>query len=228
MKKIIILGFAHSGTTILRQIMARCDNVYTEKRNERKNITLKMIKKAKEQDKEYILIKQPGGIFARNIIEEGGYKDYIKILLVRNPYFVISAINVSPYLARGGTIIPSCSIGQLGLYMDVWRSIKGMDNTYHIKYEDMFDDDYKNLKNMFNKIGLEYDDKIFDNVKYRSKDYDEVVKKVSGDPELKYWKLNQPFRNMNIPNKLKSLKEVQKKEIDDFKVVKLLNYNYKN
>ena len=88
-KKIILFGNAHSGTTILESIINHSPNVYTV-RGERLNVRDIDIERCIEQKKEYVLIKYPRTyqtFFGKE------YKDYIKIFIIRNPVYVFSSLN---------------------------------------------------------------------------------------------------------------------------------------
>ena len=91
MQKIIIIGFPHSGTTILKAIISHIRDVY-EIINESKYITDDIINDVKniDPDKKYIVCKYP---FIDDSFFSSEYDDYIIIFIIRNPIHVFSSLN---------------------------------------------------------------------------------------------------------------------------------------
>ena len=82
MQKIIVFGFPHCGTTILRSIIGHCQEVFQ---------ICDEIKKIKmNTDKPFIVCKYP---FMDSNFFTKEYDDYIKIFIIRNPLFVYTSIN---------------------------------------------------------------------------------------------------------------------------------------
>jgi len=207
MKKIIIFGFPHSGTSILKSIIGHIDNVY-EIIDETKYINTSKFK----TNKEFILCKYP-----YTIPEFFGdkYKDYIKIFIVRNPLFIYSSLNKRfsyNFSTRSNLHIDSY-INTIKTY--IYFLNNPMKNLYLIKYEDLFKDNFKELKIILNNLKLNYSDDIFDNSKYSNK----IVTSIKNVPEKKplnihheeyrTWQINQEFVNNNNLEKI-SLLEDQK------------------
>ena len=156
MKKIIIFGFPHTGTTILRCVLSHIDEIY-EIVNETRKIKDVILSK----NKKYILCKIPKMI---NIKE---YNDYIKIFIIRNPVFVFSSMNKrfdTDKIPRSHSI----EAYKKTISKFIEYSKLNIPNLYLIKYEDMFNNKYELLKNIFNDIGFKYTDDIFDNTKYKN------------------------------------------------------------
>ena len=82
MQKILICGFPHCGTSILKSIIGHCDDV-----EEIYNETHKICKDTKKQ---FILAKCP---FTLDSFFNKECEDYIKIFIIRNPLFVFSSLN---------------------------------------------------------------------------------------------------------------------------------------
>ena len=81
-KKIIIFGFPHCGTTILKSIIGHIDSVeYIIEETQIIN---------KSTEKEYIMCKWP---FTEEDFFGNKYEDYIKIFIIRNPMYVFSSLN---------------------------------------------------------------------------------------------------------------------------------------
>lgn len=219
MKKIIILGFPHSGTTMLKCLMSRCDNIYTTNICEERSVSEEMINNAKKNNKDFCLIKWVG---FRHV--ERDLKDYIKIYIIRNPYYSYSSLckrfDKSNFGVGSGLSIPESK-----RWLDIWYHTKNrihVPNLYHIKYEEMFDNNYQVLRNIFDNIGLKYTDKIFDNSLYFSTNHRNITK--NSGFHYKTWQLNQPLKNMNYKEKLDNLPKNIKEELDKLKIVRYLKY----
>nr|QFG74129.1 MAG: hypothetical protein [Megaviridae environmental sample] len=198
MKKIIIFGFSHCGTTILQSIISRIPHVYNIV-TETIVITDKHIQKATEGSYKYILCKFPQ---ACHILNNSEYDEYIKIFIIRNPLWVYSSI-----LKRRKNIL-----GKFYKFERFNNAIKHFakpehdmpPNTFCIKYENLFDD----LDNLLKKIGFEYTCEIFntENQYYKSHECIDEIPKVEPSPvEHKLYRcfqVNQKFECMNSIEKL--------------------------
>ena len=160
--KIIIFGFPHTGTTILKSIIGHIDNVY-----EIVDETSKIDDNIDYINYNFVLCKYPYLINENELLTN--YSDYIKIFIIRNPLYVFSSLNKR---FKYNTLDESHSIDK---YIDTVKQFNNLKNTknidklFLIKYEDIFEYNYKNLKYIFNEIGFNYNDDIFDNSKYINK-----------------------------------------------------------
>lgn len=207
MNKIIIFGFPHCGTTILRSIIGHIDDVY-EELDESKIIT------GIQTSKKFTLCKWPHLINLNDNI----YNEYIKIFIIRNPLYVFSSLNkrFHEFYMKGE------EIEKIEKYIETIKKFyyyknNPTPNLYVIKYEDLFNNNYQNIKEIFNHIGFEYTDKIFDNSQYKNishKDIDSILQKeprknVKEHVKYRNWQINQPFvyndtiDKINLTNKQK-------------------------
>ena len=210
-QKIIIFGFPHCGTTILKSIIGHIEDVY-EIYKETKLINI-------STTKQFILCKYP---FTLDEFFDEKYKDYIKIFIIRNPLFVFSSLN-----KRFEYNIPSDHC--FDRYVDtITKFIKysNKNSVYTIKYEDMFDNNFQELKQILDNIGMKYDYNIFDNTLYTNIAIDDVkinnnihnIKKTNKiinnvDHGLyRTWQINQPFVFKNDVSNL-DLTKIQKQQI---------------
>ncbi len=223
MKKIIITGFSHSGTSILKSIIGHIENVY-EYPYEEHIITDEMIKEARRLNKKFILIKRP-----RIDLRGSYYDDFIKIFIIRDPYQVMSSINRRfQYELHKKHNFKSYEYFAK-IYLETLD--QNLNNFYHIKYEDMFDNNYQKLREIFDNIGFVYSSKIFRNEKFKNviskDDIDNINHKPEYTEHTKYrtWQINQPFRNMNDKNRIE-LTKGQINAISNSTVVKKLEYRY--
>jgi hypothetical protein len=203
-KKILIFGFPHCGTSILKSIIGHVDNV-EEIYNETKEIN-------KDTDKEFLLCKWP---FTNKVFFEKKYEDYIKIFIIRNPLFVFSSLNKR----FNYKIKENHSIDE---YINVITQFikyrnNPHNNIYTIRYEDLFDNNYKELRILLDNLGLEYTDDIFDNSKYTNiHALGEKIESIKPDnsehTKFRTWQINQPFVSNNDISKL-DISESQKEKI---------------
>ena len=209
LQKILICGFPHSGTSILKSIFGHIEEV-EEIQGECESINT-------TSNKKFILCKSP---FTHRKFFSEEYKDYIKVFIIRNPLFVFSSLN-----KRFNYNIPGNH--NFNVYINtIRRFIKYKNNfeknIYTIRYEDLFENDYHKLKEIFNNIGIQYDDNIFNNTKYTNvicpgvKLVDEKPKNTD-HAKYRTWQINKPFISNNDISKL-DLSDVQKEEI--------INYSY--
>jgi hypothetical protein len=204
-QKILICGFPHCGTSILKSIIGHIEEV-EEIKDECDIIKKDTIKK-------YILCKSP---FTNNNYFSDKYKDYIKIFIIRNPLFVFSSLN-----KRFEYNIPENH--SINNYIETIKKFININNNnikkniYTIKYEELFKNNFNELKKILDDIGMKYDDNIFDNTKYRNiicTNTNLVKEKPKNTEHALYrtWQINQPFvLNNNVSNI--DLSEEQKKVI---------------
>jgi hypothetical protein len=204
-QKILICGYSHCGTSILKSIIGHIKDV-EEIQNECSIIN-------KSTNKPFILCKYPQT--QSNFFGEE-YKDYIKIFIIRNPLFVFSSINkrYGHYNLSDGHSIEA--------YINVLQKfIKYKNNPekniYTIIYEDLFKNNFEILKKILNNIGMEYNDSIFDNTKYTNVicsgvKFDKKKPEETEHAAYRTWQINQPFVLNNNISKI-DLSDNQKKQI---------------
>lgn len=201
MKKIIVFGFPHCGTSILKSIIGHIDRV-DEIYDEEYIINSKTLRQYL-LFKKYVICKYP---FTLQSFFNDEYQDYIKIFIVRNPLWVFSSLN-----KRFSYKVPDNH--GIAEYVNTIKhfihfSKHEKNNLYLIRYEDMFDNDYRSLKDIFNSIGFKYSNEIFNNSKYKNK----IISRIKKIPEQKpdnrdhgnfrTYQINQPFINNNINSKI--------------------------
>lgn len=203
MSKILICGFPHCGTTILKSVIGHIEEV------EEISGETSVIKK--KTDKKYVVCKCP---FTHEYFFGEQYKDYTKIFIIRNPLFVFSSLN-----KRFNCIPLNHSIDEYIKTIRLFTHHRDnhTDNVYTIRYEDLFDNNYQQLKDILDRIGITYTDDIFDNTKYKNK-LNERTKLLPDMPnnkqhaEYRNWQINQPFISNNDSSKI-YLKNVQRQTI---------------
>ena len=130
-QKIIVFGYSHCGTTILKSIIGHIDDV--------EEIINECLTIDKSTTKKYILCKSAqtkSKFFGKR------YKDYIKIFIIRNPLFVFSSINKR----KNNYKLSKYHSIEKYIYT-VQRFIKYKNNPekniYTIKYEDLFKNNHE-------------------------------------------------------------------------------------
>lgn len=209
MKKIIIFGFPHCGTTILKKIICHIPGVL-EIDDEVNHINENCINQEKCINKNFFLCKWP---YLINV-NENKYKDYIKIFIIRNPLFVFSSLNERFDYKMNTPHSIDTYIKTIHSFVECKKNIDKHDNLYLIRYEDMFDNNFKLLKQIFTKIGFEYTDEIFDNTKYENyaqghKNFKIPTKKPTNKEHHIYrlFQINQEFTNNNDIKKINLLED---------------------
>lgn len=206
-KKIIIIGFPHCGTSILKSIIGHIDDV-EEIYGETDYIN-------KKTNKSFILCKYP---FVKESFFEKEYEDYIKIFIVRNPLFVFSSLNKRFKYNIDDNHSIDKYINTLEIFIKYKNNAKK--NIYTIRYEDIFDCNFQALRKIIDEIGMKYNDDIFDNSKYTNIHF-EGVKLMNDKPNetqnVKYrtWQINKPFVSNNDISKIELTKIQKQKIIND-------------
>ena len=228
-KKILITGYPHTGTTILKSKFGECKNVY-EVIDEVFELNENYINNS--DNKEFVLIKTPiipmeirvRGVKYLTLEDPASiYKDYYVIFVIRNPWNLFtSVIKVGDDPLSGETWHLSPKYGFT--VEEYFASCKfflearngNFPKIYTIKYEEFFTNDGKAIKDIMDDIGLEYDDDILKNKtkEYRFKS-DISLDSVGDTPiesdrvKMRTWQINQPFQNMNsevnIPDELSDI-----------------------
>jgi hypothetical protein len=206
-KKILVTGFPHSGTTVLRAKIGECKNTYDCNYEcvDPPNFYPTMPYDFYVWKHPFLDVPFRNHTFA--IKPESKYADTIVIPIIRNPWNIFSSLHkrgtqsgeFSIYDSRQGHSLPwyenTCEV-----IFDAFQ--KNYKDVYPIKYEEMFDNNFEKLRNIFDSIGLEYDDDIFEK---RTKEFshgdakyvEDYNKNGKYDGGLRAWQINQPFKNMN-------------------------------
>jgi hypothetical protein len=220
-RRIIIFGFPHCGTSILKSIIGHITNV-KEQIGESYSLP--------DNSCDYIVGKWP---FMRDEFFTSTYQDYIKIFIIRNPLWVFSSLNQRyeyniDHNHSFERYVNTCK-------KFLFHQQCPQPNLFLLKYEDLFENDYKNLKSCLSDIGLQYTEDIFDNSKFINK-----ISPGTLSPSIKpdnrgiynhipyrTWQINQPLENQNFPSKI-DLSPGQLKRIQEHPVIKLIYPNLQN
>ena len=230
-KKILVTGFPHSGTTILRAMVGKCKSVYDNHIEFEDPANYNPNSKYK-----FYVWKHPT---LPAIIRNNGYSikdtnylsDTIIIQIIRNPWNTFTSLYKRQTAFNEFSIFDNNNGHSLGYWENsAHRFLENEENSYKdvytIKYEDMFLDNFQKLKNIFDNIGLEYSDDIFTNnevLKHNHSEYIEDYDKTGEIGEFyRTWQINQPFQNMNgevdLPDGFSDM-------LEQSNLVKLLGYS---
>ncbi len=196
-QKVLITGFPHCGTSILKSIIGHIDSV-DEIFYETTNLN-------KKTNKKFVCGKWP--FYDDQFIYSNEFKDCIKIFIIRNPIWVFSSLN-----RRFDYNIKDDHSFQK--YLEVLNKFiffrnNSEKNVFTIRYEDIFKNNFEELKKIFDKTGFQYSEEIFDNEKYNNKivhgfdkynsNCDDNYKADYGDNYmLRTMQINKPFTNNNF------------------------------
>ena len=221
--KILITGFPHTGTSILKSKLGECTNVYEYPYE---IDFLRPIELEGKGNKEFTLIKSPTipieiKKYGLSFLPESIYKDYIIIFVTRNPWYFFTSVyksgedplrNETYHLHPGHGFRIEEYLTSIRLFLDA--SSGKYPDVYAIKYEDFFVDNFYQIKKIIDNIGLKFEGDIFGQ---KSKDYILIhgtnykdIDESNITPKQRYiyrtWQINQPFQNMNsdsdIPDEL--------------------------
>lgn len=232
MNRIIIYGFSHNGTSILKSIIGHIDNVY-EVINENSIINQEIINKAKKcKNKDTILIKSPHSKLHHDFFNDIQYNDYIKIFIIRNPVYVFSSLNKRSNYNIWDSHSIEKYIEIVEKYIELQNDNRLNKSIFLIKYEDLFTNNYQNLTNIIKKIKfLNFNEKIYNNKNYKNYVHEKYTTipqikppcQLTGKNHVDYrtFQINQDFKNMNHINKI-DLTEEQKKIIISNPSIKIL------
>ena len=213
---IIVFGFPHCGTSVLKSIIGHIDDV-----DETINESMTARNTAK---KKFAVCKYP---FTNASFFGNSHKDYFKIFILRDPRWVVSSLNkrMSHNIKSDHGIDKYIKTAEKFLYYQ----LNPKENLFLIKYEEIFENNFKKLKEIFDNIGLQYSENIFDNSKFENKIIGTIKipdKKPDNKQHGEYrtWQINQPLVNNNIESKL-DISPAQMKQLKDSKVIQELYPN---
>lgn len=222
MKNIIVTGFPHSGTTILRKIIGNHPKVHDIGR-ECYQIDKKHLREAKQKNKgkqhptTHIVIKGPWGSKVFQKLES--YSDYKVVCILKNPLDVYASLAVR---FKDEKMPQKYNFEHWEEFAKIFiqKSTSTMyKNIYFVLYHDMFDQNYFTLKKLFSWLDLTWKDKVVtDNCTRRIpiNSYYIPTNKPSRQENEKFrsWQTNQAFQNHTntIRNKLDPKLKIQIQE----------------
>jgi hypothetical protein len=222
MKKIIVTGFPHCGTTILRKMIGNHPSVLDIER-ETKVIGGNEVRRAKELGKSAVVIKEPFLFrLGKNLRQiQAKYTDYKFVMVIRNPTDIVSSMNM-----RFNDDIPgNHSFEKWQHYAQAYLNPKS-NFAFKVKYEDLFINDYAKLKELFVWLGLEWTDDIVNQQRATRHNRGVVMNSIpprNHSDNFRTWQINQKIEPMINVNRHK-LDDINKAKIDNCILAKELGY----
>jgi len=218
-QKILVHGFPHSGTSILRVILGS-PSVVEDQIQESLKFKLKT-------NKPYGVVKWP---YTHKSFFSKEYEDYIKVFIIRNPYFSFSSLNRRYGDKRYALQIPQESIGAWDITAKLWLTYQKqkLNDVFTVRYEDLFANDFLAIRSIFDEIGILYTDQVFDttnsnNMVVPGVKYQEKIPSPISHAQFRTWQINQSFKNMNDFSTI-DLSNEQYYELSNLKSVSKLGY----
>ena len=227
--KILVTGFPHSGTSILKSKFGECSNLH-EVPFETAFVRPEDIHYS--GDKENILIKYPmlpvdiraGGIaYTRH--PDSRYYEYTIIMVIRNPWNVYTGMikagsnPMNNLTVDGGNSEYHSKLEEYEVAAELFRQARDNNypNIYAIRYEDFFPNNFEKLRELMDKLNLQYTEELFTNrtkdyIHWPGKEYANIKNNEDYQSDryaYRTWQINQPFQNMNsevnIPDELSDI-----------------------
>jgi hypothetical protein len=227
--KILVTGFPHSGTSILKSKLGECSNLH--------EVPFETAFVRPEDmhysgDKENILIKYPmlpidiraGGIaYTRH--PDSRYYEYTIIMVIRNPWNVYTGMikagsnPMNNLTVDGGNSEYHSKVEEYEVAAELFRQARDNNypNIYAIRYEDFFPNNFEKLRELMDKLNLQYTEELFTNrtkdyIHWPGKEYANIKNNEDYQSDryaYRTWQINQPFQNMNsevnIPDELSDI-----------------------
>ena len=206
--KVLITGFPHSGTTILRAILENIDCVHAHPW-EATLASNEICKTAVKSGASHVVVKCPN--IQDSFFDESHevYKDYKKIFIIRSPFYTYSSLNRSK-----SENAPGVRLDDWQKTAQYWLAVKGergREDVICIRYEDLFPRGFEGIREVISALGIsDYDNSVYEeNEKYSHK-----IEDISGDltcnstthindhKRFRRWQVHQKFKCSNTANSL--------------------------
>ena len=199
MKKILVTGFPHCGTTILRKIIGNHPKILDIEKESR-TINSGDIRRAKQLGLSGVVIKEPFLLrLGKNVHQIGAkYHDYKIIMIIRNPADITASMNM-----RFNNDIPNHhNFDKWELYARAYLNHRS-NFAFHVKYEELFENDYAKIKEIFEWLGLEWTDDVIHTNEQRVIKHNRgvvtrpgVVPPRNHSDNFRTWQINQKIEPM--------------------------------
>ena len=205
--KVLITGFPHSGTTILRAILENIDCVHTHPW-EATLASNEICKTAVKSGASHVVVKCPN--IQDSFFDESHevYKDYKKIFIIRSPFYTYSSLNRS-----GSENAPGVRLDDWQKTAQYWLAVKeeDRDDVMCIRYEDLFTHGFEGMQRIIGGLGIKnYDPSVYEeNEKYSHKIEDmsgdltcSSTTRINDHKRFRRWQVHQKFQCSNTVNSL--------------------------
>jgi hypothetical protein len=220
-QRILVTGFPHSGTSILRKLIGNRGDVH-DLPFEKRDIDEQELAEATKNVSTHVVVKFP--LIPENLMTD--FDDWL-VVAMKHPCDVFGSM--SARFATDDTTESRVrhSVQDWGIFADQWfrLSRKRPKGYIAVKYEDLFDQNFKTLRSVFAELELSFDESIVS-----SDRSDRIVEESVDTPReeparlegkqhrlFRHWQINQPFENQT--NKSRAyLSEEPRSEIDRLRI----------
>lgn len=187
MNKILIVGFPHSGTTILRELIGRHTDIFSFKTHEYKKVP------SEYNNKKIPCVKWP--YFEEEFLTNK-YIEYLKIFIIRDPRFSLSSI----FTRFGNLNRNKHTIKDWDRTAKKFLELRDAKDWICIRYEDLFDNNIKIFEEVFNKLEIPYQD--IKNIELEAVTNEDIPDAITQHKEFRFWQVKQKLKNHNQPHKI--------------------------
>lgn len=193
--KILVCGFPHSGTSILRVLIGNHDDVY-DVTQECDTVSNMHLTEAQKNGASYVVVKMP---FTPKTFAK--YTSYKIVCIIKNPFDVFGSLHL-----RFGNKLPSChTLTDWERFATHWNSLRqgAFPNIMPVRYEDLFDNEYHTIKSIFSflelplKVCAQQIVSVSSPVSILDPDspVPEDCPERKNHGQFRQWQINQPFEN---------------------------------
>ena len=220
MHKIVVIGFPHCGTTILRKLIGNSPEVFDIQ------IETTIMPDIKREETNSVMKFTTDNLD----VVLPNYSDFKIITIIKNPLDVFGSIG----RRFNGEEHQHHTINDWDSYASTFIKYREtpVDNMYTVRYEDLFDNSYEEVQNIYNFLGLEYSEDIIltkRDVLISStcidipKEEPEGCENGNEHGNYRTWQTNQPFVNQ-IGKSREYLTDKQEEIIKGLETAKKLKY----
>ncbi len=247
MQRIAIMGFPHSGTSILKRIIGNADHVF-EYPYETNLFTDEMIAEARASSKSAMVIKDINFPWMESyqippettrVVSE--FKEFLAdngtcryVMVIKNPSDIFGSLNKRFGVPEQGRHPPGHSFGEWETWAEVYAffSANPQANLFTISYEEFFQGGHARLKEMAAFLDVPFADGLLQNER-KSLIVENVTDVPDSEPPsrkngadhgaFRTWQINQPLRDMSGES-ARFLDDQTRRMIGSSKIAKRLDY----
>jgi hypothetical protein len=218
--KIVVMGFPHCGTTILRKLIGNSPEVHDiqHETTHMPNIDV---------TEENAIIKFTCADIDSSL---GSYTDFKVVAIIKSPFDVFGSMNrrFNDQNPENHTILDWDKYAK----SFIKYTEKPVDNVHTVRYEDLFTNSYEQVQNIYKFLGLQFNEDIITtkrDVYISPTCVDIPLEQPQGYTEgvqhgqYRTWQTNQPFKNKTGESR-KYLSDEQEEIISSLETTKKLKY----
>jgi len=222
MNKILVYGFPHTGTSILKKLIGNSSDVHEIPEEVH---YAPMIRNSQRNN---VVIKYAGGKPMPMNFHVTRYKDYKIVLCIKNPYDAFGSL----FSRFGHFNFEGCTVNDWIHYGNLFMYFRDNPHSrvFTIKYEEFFENEFKKIEEMFKFLNLKYSKETIiysTRPSFITKNPFIPKDKPSrfGDSHgaFRNWQMNQPFVD-KTGESAKSLQPEMKRKLGELNITKRLGY----